>query len=200
MEGLALYVYAQRKIEPTLGDAKFLTTTIGIKLADCAADKGSTTYFYIYKGAEKQADQCVGEMGVSKVFVMLGVNDLGVGYSVNETIVNYNRTIEKLYQAAPGIEITILLNTPRNASSWLPSYIPNTEFGNPLIDEFVEAVKIMCAERNLPYVDLSTALKGENGALPEEYCGDGFDHLTYAGAAVIVATLRDYAKEVLSRQ
>lgn len=197
-EGLAQYVRSQRKIEPTLGDAKFLTTINGMKLADCAGDRGDKTIYYSYKGAEKSADQCVDEMGVDKVFIMLGANDLGVGFSVAETIDRYHRTIDKILEAAPGVEIIILLNTPRNASSWLPDYIPNKNFGNPLIDEFVEAVKLMCEDRGLPYVDLNTALKGGDNALPEEYCRDGFDHINDAGAAVVVSTLHEFARSTLS--
>ncbi|MDR0491055.1 MAG: GDSL-type esterase/lipase family protein [Oscillospiraceae bacterium] len=198
MEGLAQYVLAQRKNEPTLGDAKFLTTVNGIKLADCAGDMGDKTEYYMYKGSQRTVSQCIGDMGVSKVFIMLGTNDLGVGYGVAETVERYSRTIDIISETSPHVEIFIELNTPRNASSWLPSYITNKSFGNPLIDEFVNAVRIMCESRGLCYIDLNAALKDENNALPEEFCRDGFDHINNAGAAVVVEALREFAKDVLS--
>ena len=199
-EGLAQYVLAQRKKEPTLGNAKFLTGINGMRLADCAGDMGSETMYFMYKGTAKTASQCISEMGVSKVFIMLGANDLGAGYGINETIDRYSRAIDIILEAAPYVEIYIELNTPRNASSWLPSYVPNKDFGNRLIDEFNDAVRSMCEGRGLAYIDLNAALKGENGALPEEFCRDGFDHINNAGAAAAVEALRKFAKEVLRLQ
>ena len=197
-EGLAQYVRGKRSSEPTLGDAKFLSTVNGIKLADCAGDMGADTVYYFYMGSEKPFDQCISEMGVSKVFIMLGMNDLELGHSIADTISRYERTILKVYDAVPGAEVVVMLLTPKIASDWLPWYCINPDFGNGMIDEFNEETKQMCYRMGLKYIDLNSALKGGNNALPDSLCGDGFVHLNPSGLRIVVDTLRAFAQSAAS--
>jgi len=194
-EGLAQYVRLQRENKPTLGDAKFLTTTIGIRLADCAGDMGSDTLFFSFKGSERPLEECISEMGVDKVFIMMGMNDLEAGFSVSDTIDRYNRTLDKIYAAVPGVRIIVELNTPKTATEWLPPYCANKDFGNALIDEFNEAVIKMCGSRGLAYVDLNSILKDGNNAMPDDYSRDGYVHLSNDGAKIVVDALYDFAEK-----
>ena len=75
----------------------------------------------------------------------------------------------------------------------LRDYTENRHFGNQLIDEFVESVKQACAERSVPVIDIHTVMSGEDGALPEGYCSDGFIHLSNAGRRAVVDALYQWA-------
>jgi lysophospholipase L1-like esterase len=199
-EGIAQYVRTVRKNKDCLSDAKFLSTTIGIRLADCAGDMGTNTFYYSYKGEQKPIEQCVFEMGVSKAFIMLGMNDLVDGFSVSDTIDRYNRTLDKITLQCPDVEIILMLNTPKTGIQWLPWYCANKDFGNVLINEFVEAVKVMCDDRLIKYIDLNTILKDENGALPKAWCRDDYVHLNNAGSETAVKAMYEFAKEVISSE
>jgi lysophospholipase L1-like esterase len=194
IEGIAQYVRSVREGGVVLGGAKFLTTTIGIRLADCAGDMGADTVYYSYNGGEKPIEQCIGEMGVTKVFIMLGLNDLAGGYDIPATIDRYSRTIDKITSANGGVEVVVLLNTPKVASAWIPDYTPNKSFSNELIDTFVTELRKLCTDKGVKYVDLNTALKDERGALPDDYCRDGYVHLSNAGSAVVIETLIAFAE------
>ena len=105
----------------------------------------------------------------------------------------YTRLILNLRSACPGVEFIVITNPPKVASQWLPDYTANRNFGNALIGEFVDELKAICPEWNIEYVDAYEALKDENGALPDDYCRDGFLHLNHRGASVVVDALEAFA-------
>jgi lysophospholipase L1-like esterase len=193
-EGIAQYVRAQRGGgRPMLGSAVFVTTTIGIRLADFAKDTGADARYLSYKGAEKPVEDIIGETGASRVFLMMGMNDMAQGYDVPYSIDCYSRAIDIIIAANPAVEIVVELNTPKVASSWLPDYCLNRDFSNATIDGFVDQLRVMCADRGISFVDLNTALKNGNGALPDDYSRDGYVHISDAGSAVVVKALYDFA-------
>ena len=79
--------------------------------------------------------------------------------------------------------------------SRLPDYTPNREFGNALIDDFVAALTAACEERGVPVIDIHGVMSGEDGALPERYCSDGFIHLNQEGRRAVVDALYAYARD-----
>lgn len=200
LRGLELHVLSNRKKEPTLGNAKFLTSVNFMRLADCTGDTPGVTVYYQYKGSQRNIYECVGDMDVSKVFIMLGINDLQIGSSIPDTIERYNKTLDKLYEVADGIEIIVLLPTPRTASPWRPDYCINENFDNNLIDEFVTEIKTMCNKRGYKYVELNKYLKGSDNALPEAYSSDNYVHVNSTGAAIMVNALHEFAKGMVDTE
>ena len=77
----------------------------------------------------------------------------------------------------------------------LPDYTPNRSFSNALIDDYAAALKSACEAEGIPVIDIHSALSGANGALPEEYCADGFIHLTREGRKAVVDALYAYARD-----
>jgi|GEM_PF-2311619 len=193
--GIAQYVISERGTANVLGDAKFLSEINGIRVADCAGDMGANTIYFGYRGEERTIEYCVTEMGVSKVFIMLGMNDLTGGFSIVQTIERYCRVIDKINAAAPNVEVIILLNTPKVAGAWLPWYCTNENFNNTLIDEYIADLISMCTARGMKYVDLNSHLKNDQNALPNEWCRDDFVHLNDSSSAVIVKLLQEFAKQ-----
>lgn len=198
-EGLRQYVMQQRKMGTVLGTAKFLATTNGITLADLTGDR-QAGLFYLYQGKERPLAEIVAEIAPVRVFLLLGLNDLAAADPViADSIDRYGRVIDMIAQTVPAAEIVVIANPPKVASSWLPDYTANREMDNELIDEFVDALAALCGEREIPYVDAHAALSDEEGALPAEFCRDGYVHLSDAGAAKLTEELYLFAKAQMEK-
>ena len=197
MEGIRQYVARARKNEPTLGDAKFVATTIGISLADLVGDKEQPLH-YSYKGKEQPLGEILTSMKkVDRVFLLLGLNDIA-GESdpqIDGILARYLRLIRDLQALLPEAEIIVMTNPPKVSSGWLPPYIANRSLNNALIADFVNGLRNMCAENAIPYVDMYAALVDESGALPDECCRDGYIHLNDAGSRIAVDALYAFAEK-----
>lgn len=195
MEGIRQYVAKNRSVEPTLGNARFLTSTMGVSVTNLLHEDQYGPY-YRYDGTDQFLLDILPQMNCSRVFLMLGLNDLGRGLLSTENILSdYASLIEMLQQTVPGAEIIVITCSPKVASSWLPDYIPNRNYNNALISEFVTALVDMCSRLQIPCVDIYTPLKNEKGALPDEYCRDGFVHLNNAGSEIVVEELYRFAAQ-----
>lgn len=195
MEGIRQYVTAQRQEGEMLGPARFLSATMGVSLADLVGDRDNGVQFS-YQGEERPLEDIVAEITPRRVFLLLGLNDLASDTDpvIADIVDRYVRLIDNLQTACPGVECIIITNPPKVASQWLPDYTANRRFGNELIEDFVDALTQMCRENNIPYVDAYECLKNENGALPDDYCRDGYIHLNHQGAAVVVEALKAFAE------
>lgn len=195
MEGIRQYVAAQRQEGEMLGTARFLTTTMGVSLADLVGDQDNGVQ-YSYQGEERPLEDIVAEITPRRVFLLLGLNDLASDTDplIADVVDRYIRLIDTLQTACPGIECIIITNPPKVASRWLPDYTANRHFSNELIEDFVDALTQMCRDNNIPYVDAYECLKNENGVLPDDYCRDGYIHLNHQGAAVVVEALEAFAE------
>lgn len=189
MEGIRQYVAAERKNRTTLGEAKFLTSIMGITLADLVGDNNPCMY-YSYGGKEAPLEELLADLDINRVFLLLGLNDLSATTAATEEVVErYARLITNLKESFSEIEVIVITTPPKTASSWLPAYVTNRSFGNERIGEFVAALIAMCDENGVPYIDAYGALKDEAGALPDDFCRDGYIHLNNAGSEVVVDTL-----------
>lgn len=195
MEGIRQYVAVQRQEGELLGTAQFLTTTMGVSLADLVGDRDNGVQFS-YQGEERPLEDIVSDIAPRRVFLLLGLNDLASDQDpvITDIVDRYIRLIDSLQTACPGVECIIITNPPKVASQWLPDYTANRRFGNPLIQELVDGLTQMCRENNIPCVDAHECLKNENGALPDDYCRDGYIHLNHQGAAAVVEALEIFAE------
>lgn len=189
MEGIRQYVEKSRQNADMLGDAKFITSTAGISLADLTG-KREPPILYRYKGKDTPLSDILAELSPKRVFLLLGLNDMSAANSsVPETILLYKEFIHTL--KSRGLEVIVITNPPKIASSWLPDYVANRNFNNELILSFVTELRLMCEAENIPYVDAYEHL-AVDGALPTDFCRDGYLHLNNSGAAVVVEALYNF--------
>ena len=168
---------------------------MGIKVADVVGDSTSDNRrYYTYRGKEQPLETILKEMGVERVFIMLGMNDLGVGFSVDETIERYRKMIPLIKETNPDLDVVVMTTTPKTATKWLPDYIPNKNLGSPLLNEFADKLRVMCEEEGINVVDVNAAVRDPDGHLPNEYSRDNFVHINYKCSAVVLDTLRHFAK------
>ena len=100
-----------------------------------------------------------------KIFVMMGMNDIGL-YGVDDSIDAMKQVIDKLSEKCPDAVIYIESVTPMISNYSLG------DLNNDNIRAFDEKLKEVCAEKNIKYLDVYSAVSDENGDLRYEYCGD----------------------------
>ena len=105
---------------------------------------------------------------IKRVYIMLGVNELGWSYpQVFKS--KYKELIKEIKKIKP------------NAQIYVQSIIPVTKsrdksdkyFNNTRIEQYNKLVKEVASEENVEYIDVQTALVNSEGYLPEETSPDG---------------------------
>lgn len=193
MEGIRQYVARVRKEGTLLGDARFVTTTVGISVADLTGDRDEGIYLS-YRGEEMPIGDIIGEIGAKRVFFLVGLNDLAAGFDNETTVERYVKLINTLKAEFTHTEFIVITNPPKVESQWLPSYVKNKDFNNELILDFVTRLKSLCEENGIDFVDIYTPLSNENGALDNDNCRDGYVHLNDNGSKIVVDTLYKFAE------
>ena len=124
---------------------------------------------YIKQGDKKVTvmDALAG-MEFSKVYIMLGVNELGWVYS---SIFQeyYGRIIDRIREINPDAIIYIESILPVSAEKSEKDSVYN----NPRIDEFNQLLKDLAAEKEVYYLNVAEAVADETGCLPAEGTFDG---------------------------
>lgn len=108
----------------------------------------------------------------SKVYIMLGINELGWAYP-NLFIEKYKQIIDTIREINPNAIIYVqeILPVSQKVSD-THSYITNEK-----ISQFNELLMAMTQEKNVYYLQVSQAVADSQGCLPEEAASDGI-HLT----------------------
>ena len=124
--------------------------------------------------------------GASKVFIMLGLNDVAF-LTPEEYRGCWSSLVEQLREASPEIRIFFQSMTPVMAGH---------EYGsvnNTVINTYNENLRDFCRENGCVYVDIATHLMNEKGELRAEYCRDEYVHLVMDAGPIWVAALKDPA-------
>ena len=140
--------------------------------ATVLADSGMSVY-KVWDAAVKKPDgQTAGllplleENTYGKVYIMLGINELG--YSFEPTVKKYQELVDTIRQyqseAVIFVQANMHISTEKSAASDI--------FNNENINRFNEAVKQMADEEQVFYLDVNPLFDDENGALSEEYTSD----------------------------
>ena len=118
-----------------------------------------------YQGQTYLTEDCAKVTGAKKVFIMLGMNDIGLS-GLDGAMENANTLIGNIKKNSPDVTFYIESVTPM---------IPSAEgdvLNNTKIRELDERLEQFANENGYQYLDLYHALADEDGCLPLEYCGD----------------------------
>ena len=110
-------------------------------------------------------DEGIKELGKKKVFIMLGMNDIGL-YGVDGALDGMYKLTERILEKTPDATLYIQSVTPMVEGNSIGSLT------NEAIKEFDEKLEAACKEKKFTYLDVSSAVSDENGNLIYEYCGD----------------------------
>lgn len=118
-----------------------------------------------YKGKAELSENCAKLTGASKVFVMLGMNDIGA-YGEDGALESAKTLIGRIHKNSPDAVIYIQSVTPMIQDK------ETDVLNNEKIRSFNKLLKDYCEKSNYKYLDIYNLLADENGCLPLDYCGD----------------------------
>lgn len=142
-----------------------------------------------YNGEKYLVWDAIPLTGCQRVFIMLGINDIGI-WGPEKTCDKYKELIDKILEVSPELEIHIVSITYTLEGAG-KEVLNNTNIAlyNTLLQEMAE-------ENGWGYLDLCTVISDGNGNLAEDCCGDGFVHLTKTAYSLWEAELINYASAV----
>ena len=138
--------------------------SIGLNVSTALTDNAVT----LDNGNEGTVMQAMKQKKYKRIFVMFGINELGWPYP-DVFVKEYEELVNQIKEAQPDAKIYV--------QSILPvSYLAantNPVFTNENIDKFNEYVQKVAKDTKTEYLDVASAFKDENGALPVEASTDG---------------------------
>lgn len=186
-------------------DAAFIGDSVSLKLSYYAEDTGELgkplflvsgsygvghavdgTMELYFQGKDTPPQDALAAAKVKKVFIMLGMNDIGK-FGIDMTMDYWDKFVKNIRQTCPDIAICIQSMTP----VW--SGGQTGDLTNSAVDEYNKRLKAFAVENGCTYMDIASFMKDSDGGLATDYCSDNFVHLTDAGASAWTKVLKAYA-------
>ena len=132
----------------------------------------------------------------SKVFLLIGINDLRNGKDVSEIVSNTKEIIELIKENRPYSEIYLESIYPINKTDddKISDSVRDIEFDNEKIIEVNDLLKDLAKDEKITYVDLYNKLIDDYGNLNISYTKDGL-HISSEGYECITKELMKYIKD-----
>ena len=130
-------------------------------------------------------------IGRKKVFIMLGMNDIG-GYGVDDSIRAMEQLTDRILQKNPDVQIYIQSVTPLIYGMKRRDLLNNTN-----VALFNQRAREVCKEHGFVFVDVASAVSDSNGNLRYELCGDADYmglHFNNSGCKLWVEYLRAHVQ------
>lgn len=132
----------------------------------------------------------------SKVFLLIGINDLRKGKDVSEIVSNTKEIIKLIKENRPYSEIYLESIYPINKTDddKISDSVKDIEFDNEKIIEVNDLLKDLAKDEKITYVDLYNKLIDADGNLNISYTKDGL-HISSEGYEFITKELMKYIKD-----
>lgn len=132
----------------------------------------------------------------SKVFIVIGINDLSRRKSVDEIVDNIKEIVNKIQENRPYCKIYLEsvypVNTTENDKINMSTVTENRK--NEDIKKINEELKKFSKEEKITYIDMFNLLKDEDDNLKLEYTTEGL-HISEKGYEVITKEIMKYLKK-----
>mgnify|MGYP001340690823 FL=1 len=132
------------------------------------------------RGVLRRLDASVFDCAASDVFLMIGINDLNSGHSVDQMETGYREILTRIKERAPAVRVRV--------QSLLPTRGQYAHQNGP-VREFNRRLERLAADHGYPYLDLHARFRDGDGLLKAEFTPDGL-HLTERG-------YQEWRKEIL---
>ena len=131
----------------------------------------------------------------SKVFILIGINDMNGGVSEEQILNNIQKIINDIKINRKYTKIYIESIYPINREMFKEMKTEfNKDVTNDKIKEINSKIKTMCEENDINYVDVYSSLIDDNGNLKAVYSKEGL-HLTDLGYFKVTKVLEKYISE-----
>lgn len=130
----------------------------------------------------------------SKVFIMIGTNDIEADLALEDISLNIERIVNSIMENRPYADIYVCSICPVNGSDDKSSHDVIGDRLNTDIQELNKLIKNMCGEKNITYIDIYNKLIDENGDLDIDYTDDGL-HINEEAYKIITDEVIKYINE-----
>lgn len=159
------YVTAKRKTNPGFfGKAQFLAAG-SMGSGNALQPLSDSSIHPSYNGKKALLEDNVAAMGVKKVYIMLGMNDIAP-YGVDGAVNNMSKLIDRIRAKSPDVKIFVQSATPMIKNMQM------TSLNNPNLADYDYKLSVMCKEKGYYFVDVASVMRDKEGNLPLEYCSD----------------------------
>ena len=144
----------------------------GLGNAEVAADTGMSVYkifknrFTLRSGEEKTLEEVLAERQFGKIYIMLGINELG--YDFEYTVGKYQEMLDRIREMQPDaiffLEANLHITKKKSETSDV--------YSNASIDRFNQAVSEFADGETIFYLDINELFDDGEGNLAEEYTAD----------------------------
>lgn len=122
-----------------------------------------------------------------KIFLLIGINDIGRGLPIEVIISNYRKIVEQIKKGSPKTTLYIQSVLPMNDDILKAAYLKNK---GHLIVQLNQEIKKLASEYRLTYINLHEVFSTEEGKLKPELTMDGI-HIRPAAYVLWVNYLKD---------
>lgn len=162
-----------------LGNAQFFTSgSLGANNA--LWEVSDESVHPSYQGQKMLIEDCIAASGASKVYIMLGMNDIGL-YGIDDTVASYETLVDKILAKSPEVQIIVQSMTPMTSTS----EIMGQSLNNDNIKAYNARLSQLCSQRGWSFVDVACVMYDAQGInLNRDFCSDpdGMGvHFTEAG-------------------
>ena len=140
----------------------------------------------LYKGQYAKIEDALLDAGCSRVFIMLGQNDLRYR-EIEDCLESWKILLASIREKNPDVEVHIQSVIPE----WLPTRVDNAN--NEKIEAFNEKMKVFAEENGCYYVDIGYYVVDHTGRMSSEYEMDQSIHMNYEGCYAWIQALKAYA-------
>lgn len=127
------------------------------------------------------------DLAPTKIVLMIGINDINMGRTNDEIMVNYTSIIEDIKTNLPSVDVTCLSVLPMN--SIVEQYGVDLAKATAQIKDLNGRIKTFVEGKGYRYIDLFTYFADENDHLITAYSNDGL-HPNNAGYVVWTNVLK----------
>ena len=122
-----------------------------------------------------------------KIFLLIGINDIGRGLPVEVITSNYKRIVERIVSSSPRTKLYVQSVLPMNDTVLKYDYLKNKK---DTILTLNQNIRNIAVAKNLQYINLHEVFADEKGNLKTAYTMDGI-HINPAAYAAWVKYLKD---------
>lgn len=146
------------------------------------------------KGVINRLNESVLNLNPSKIFLLIGVNDINKTGETNEAIVeNIREIIKRIRNVIPDVKIYVQSLYPVNKYGKNSRRTHVFKLDNKRIIAINQLLESFCSSEHIVYIDMFSRLTDKNGELYEEFTIEGL-HLNAAGYRFIAEILRPYVE------
>lgn len=126
------------------------------------------------RGVLQRLDNSVFDCAPQALFILIGINDLNSGKTVDSMEQGYREMLKRLRQKMPDLPIYV--------QSVLPTRGAHAKQNTPVL-EFNKRLQVFASDYKCTFIDLHSLMKDDQGELKAEFTEDGL-HLTDAAYKV----------------